>query len=605
MSLLVVVRSDARAEALLRWASCYTDGNFEELYVLDCRESEHETTSTWQSLEDEAFPNVSYRNILEELDSKERIEIHYLSVKSPDAYQTVMREQQTLKPKLLLLDRNQDQDSNFEVKYIERLLNDVHCAVMVVRLGATDGGNFKTLIPVGGGPHSRFALKLVSSAAHIQPTAFFVEPDADEVSLDVGYARLNKILNTAGVDVEEVKAKAVISENVSRAIASEVDEGGYGMLMLGAPDAGSLRRKLFGTIADKYLKDKEGTAVGVIRAAKPMRHRMRASVERFLHLSIPQLSREERIGLFSDVEDKSIWSFDFAALMLLATTIASFGLLADSGAVVIGAMLVAPLMTPLLGGGLALVQGNLPLWKRCQKSVLLGFFAALAVGVCAGMLAKLFGIYLTNELAARGNPTCLDLGIAFSSGLAASYCLARPKLSGALAGVAIAAALVPPIATTGICLILGEMEVVRGSALLFGTNVVAIVFGSALNFYAAGIRGRSGASGIWSRRVFIVVALGSIGLAVPLTSSLIGTLARNESILNVLNEGIKGSEKVLSVSKGGVDSEGKLIIDVLVEAPGMVSQATLAEIKRGLEEAYKGKYQGVVIRVETKVVQEL
>ena len=414
MSLLVVVRSDARAEALLRWASCYTDGNFEELYVLDCRESEHETTSTWQSLEDEAFPNVSYRNILEELDSKERIEIHYLSVKSPDAYQTVMREQQALKPKLLLLDRNQDQDSNFEVKYIERLLNDVHCAVMVVRLGATDGGNFKTLIPVGGGPHSRFALKLVSSAAHIQPTAFFVEPDADEVSLDVGYARLNKILNTAGVDVEEVKAKAVISENVSRAIASEVDEGGYGMLMLGAPDAGSLRRKLFGTIADKYLKDKEGTAVGVIRAAKPMRHRMRASVERFLHLSIPQLSREERIGLFSDVEDKSIWSFDFAALMLLATTIASFGLLADSGAVVIGAMLVAPLMTPLLGGGLALVQGNLPLWKRCQKSVLLGFFAALAVGVCAGMLAKLFGIYLTNELAARGNPTCLDLGIAVS-----------------------------------------------------------------------------------------------------------------------------------------------------------------------------------------------
>lgn len=605
MSLLVVVRSDERAEALLKWASCFTDGNFEELYVLDCREAEHETTSKWKLLEDEEFPNVPYIKILEDLDREDRIEIHYLSVQSPDAYQAVMREQSVLKPKLLLLDRNQEEDSAFEVKYIERLLNSVHCAVMVVRLGVTGGSNFKTLIPVGGGPHSRFALRLISSAACIEPTAFFVEPDVDEVSLDVGYARLNKILNTAGIAPDEVEKKAVIAASVSNSIATEVKEGEYGMLMLGATDAGTLRRKLFGTISDRYLQDREGTAVGVIRAAKPIGHRMRDGFERFLHLRIPQLSREERIGLFSDVEDKSIWSFDFAALMLLATTIASLGLLADSGAVVIGAMLVAPLMTPLLGGGLALVQGNWPLWKRCQKSVMLGFFAALAVGMCAGLIAKCFGMYLTTELLARGRPTALDLGIAFASGLAASYCLARPKLSGALAGVAIAAALVPPIATTGICLILGAMDVVRGSALLFGTNVVAIVFGSALNFYAAGIRGRSGSSGIWSRRVFIVVALVCVGLSVPLTSSLIGTIANNENIVNVLNENIQGQEKVSLVSKGGFDNEGRLIINVLVEAPREVSEQSLAEIKSQLNKAYQGKFKGIVVRVETKIIREL
>ena len=75
MGRLVVVRSDARAEALLRWASCFADGNFEELYVLDCRESEHEITAEWKCLEDDEFPEVSYKSTLRELDGQERMKI--------------------------------------------------------------------------------------------------------------------------------------------------------------------------------------------------------------------------------------------------------------------------------------------------------------------------------------------------------------------------------------------------------------------------------------------------------------------------------------------------------------------------------------------------
>ena len=192
-----------------------------------------------------------------------------------------------------------------------------------------------------------------------------------------------------------------------------------------------------------------------------------------LRLRVPQLTREDRIAVFEKLQNSSRWNFDFMALICLSTAIAALGLIVNSTAVVIGAMLVAPLMTPILGSGLALVQGNAPLVLDCVRSILLGFLFALVIGAAVGFTALLFPGYgqLTPELAARGRPGAPDMLIALFSGIAASYCIARPNLASALAGVAIAAALVPPIATTGISLAWGNFMNATGSALLFGINV--------------------------------------------------------------------------------------------------------------------------------------
>ena len=231
-------------------------------------------------------------------------------------------------------------------------------------------------------------------------------------------------------------------------------------------------------------------------------------------------------------------------------------------------------------------------------SVLLGFFSALAIGLVCGVVAKVCGMHLTGELAARGNPTALDLGVAFVSGLAASYCLARPKLSSALAGVAIAAALVPPIATTGICIVLGEFDVVRGSALLFGTNVVAIVFGSGLNFYGAGVRGRSGVSGLWSRRLFIVFALLCVGLAVPLTSSLLTSISGNEGSLAKVNTEISLPAEVVQLRVEGY-RDGKRRVRVIVESGSPLTEFGRNQVVVAVKSQYKGK---VSVIVETRLV---
>ena len=473
----------------------------------------------------------------------------------------------------------------------------VSCAVGVLRLPEEErkwAG--RVLVPCAGGRNSRVALRLAEKLGGTGATAFLVEPDTDEVSQEVGARLLERAVLRAGVDPVAVTRKVALGTQISDEIRKEAEGGNYELLLIGASGTGSLRSKLFGTVPERLLKGPGGLAIGVVRAALPKGQQVREAVGRVLRLSVPQLEREERIVLVDEVEGKARWTFDFAALMILATTIAAFGLLADSGAVVIGAMLVAPLMTPLIGGGLAVVQGNWPLWRRSQKAVLLGFFSALVIGLLIGWGARGLGFGLTGELAARGEPTLLDLGIAFVSGIAASYCLARPKLSGALAGVAIAAALVPPIATVGICLSLGETDTSRGAGLLFGTNVVAIVLGAAVNFYLAGIRGKA-ASGVWARRLVIILALVCAGISVPLTSVLVGKVTEPRLLERSFGEVARdGGYRLLKLRRS--HSKGDLLIELDLAGPAPPDVSMLQELR-------KTAGQGVRLRVRTLLETEL
>ena len=485
---------------------------------------------------------------------------------------------------------------------VNELMQRLHCEVFVVRLGEGSMLNERVLVPCAGGRHSRVALRLAAKIAGKNCTALFVEPHVDEVSESVGFSHLHRYVKRAGVELEDIRCHVELEDNPFKGIRNEVEKNDYGLMVIGASGHSSVRKKLFGTIPDRLMRGVSGLSVGVVRAAQPMRHRFRDKLERVLHLTVPQLNRDERVALFDQVESSSRWSFDFAVLMVLATSIAALGLLADSGAVVIGAMLVAPLMMPLLGGGLSLVQGNWPLWKRAQKAVLLGFLSALGIGGLIGLIARFLDMPMTSELMARGEPSTLDLGVAFVSGIAASYCLARPKLSGALAGVAISAALVPPIATTGICLAVGEFGVAQGAALLFGTNVVAIVLGAAVNFFIAGIRGRSSASGVWSQRFFIMFALIMAGLVVPLSSALIGRIAGPVQVEHALQiEGENHGVKIVRVQRGGFEN-GLKVIEVTIEAASPITVEIMKGLKRSVEEELG---EIIVLKVRTVLVDRL
>ena len=128
-----------------------------------------------------------------------------------------------------------------------------------------------------------------------------------------------------------------------------------------------------------------GSAVALVIAASPMTNRFLGWTERVIQRFVPQIERDDRVALVDRVQSSSQWDFDFFALMVLSTTIAAIGLVQDSAAVVIGAMLVAPLMTPLMGLALALVQGNPVLARISFRSAAFGLGVALFVGSIVGV----------------------------------------------------------------------------------------------------------------------------------------------------------------------------------------------------------------------------
>jgi uncharacterized hydrophobic protein (TIGR00271 family) len=207
---------------------------------------------------------------------------------------------------------------------------------------------------------------------------------------------------------------------------------------------------------------------------------LRERLERRLHISPlnkPQLYM--RMYAAADISSLSYW-----IELLLSAAIATFGLVLNSPAVVIGAMLVSPLMGPILGAGLALAAADLYLGLRSIGTLVVSIAAAI---VFSGLVVWALPFHApTAEILARTQPNLLDLGVAVFSGLAGALIVTRPNADGvtALPGVAIAVALMPPLCTIGFGVGSGfDKAIMSGAALLFLTNLVAIVGSAFLVFF--------------------------------------------------------------------------------------------------------------------------
>ncbi len=183
----------------------------------------------------------------------------------------------------------------------------------------------------------------------------------------------------------------------------------------------------------------------------------------------------------------------YFVLVVLSTCIATYGLLSNSTAVVIGAMLVAPLMGPIFGIALSLISGAKRMLTRSVFSESVG----VVLVVLFSFILMRFGpdVDLGSEVLSRTKPTILDIGIALASGLAGAFALVSERVNAALPGVAISTALVPPLAACGICLGAGEAGLAGGAFLLFFANFLAIELAAALVFSIYGLRRRRVSNG--------------------------------------------------------------------------------------------------------------
>ncbi len=175
----------------------------------------------------------------------------------------------------------------------------------------------------------------------------------------------------------------------------------------------------------------------------------------------------------------------FYIMVAVSTLIAALGLITNSTAVVIGAMLVAPLMTPIFGLALALIRGDAQLLGKSMQAEIGGVVVAVAVAFILGKIAP--ALEPTPEMLARTTPNLFDLMVAVFAGFAGAYALVDEKISPALPGVAIATAIVPPLANTGLCFAVGSYVGGGGSFLLFFANFLSILLVAAATFWIFGL----------------------------------------------------------------------------------------------------------------------
>ena len=520
MSVAVYINNDSGAKSLIRWSIEFARAAHEPLMIVIPRMSKGKTDWTelakpsedTQKLATTIFEVLSDHNrdeiILkanvadgEESTDHDRIIVSVHEIQSPDPEASFAEKLPELEVRTLMLSaflpvRN---SSDSHQSSSERLFNSAHCEVICIE------GSSPKLRSVGDDgkiPPRRllllcereqdqdddYALEKTAQLARslaAKVTLVYVRPSDDVVASAVADRHLNtlaKSFKSGKFEVQKIAALADrFTDGVNQLVLSE-----YDLIVTGTRSPKIIRRLM------DQLQREDGdrqVALAIMRANTPLADQVWERFKQSIRSFVPQIDREHRAKLVDRLNSNSRFDFDFVALMSLATLIAALGLARDSGAVVIGAMLVAPLMTPLVAVGLALVQANEKLLKDAIKSVMLGFAVALMIGVVTGVCLKLAApnFPISPQMAARSFPNMIDLIVAMASGVAAAYAMGRPHLVSALPGVAIAAALVPPIATAGLAVPLGSWFLAGGAALLFFTNVIAIILGTAITFWAVGI----------------------------------------------------------------------------------------------------------------------
>ena len=203
------------------------------------------------------------------------------------------------------------------------------------------------------------------------------------------------------------------------------------------------------------------------------------------------LSKATRIRRHAkkQLEKYSTANLDYFVLITIASTLASLGLILNNTAIIIGAMLVAPLVTPFFGFSLYIILINLKGLSKSFLSILTGTILSIIISLLIGYLITFIDgkeIFINNEIIFRTKPNLLYFLVALFSGLAGAYAYSRPNLMSRIIGVAISATIIPPLALIGLGIAIQNWGLTKSSFLLYLLNLVGICFGSIIMFLILG-----------------------------------------------------------------------------------------------------------------------
>lgn len=397
----------------------------------------------------------------------------------------------------------------------ENVLTTAPCPVVVYRPAKSESVK-RVVIPADGGMPAQTACVIGIKLA--QNT----EIDVDAVYIQPGYYSRWKGLGRIEQSLENIEGKAQVKRTLitaldpAQGLLARLNEDD--LLVVGYTGRSEFERWLFGDFSRQML-DHSPCAVLLVSPMSqslPVFQRTRKSLNRF----ILRLTPAELEDITRQAFDLSATNMDYLVLIAIAAVLASLGLLGNSAAVIIGAMLVAPFMQPCIALAIGIVSGQFTVARRALVSLSIGIVLAVAIAGMTGLLAQ--GRPFTPEMVARSNPMLVDALVAFASGIIGAYATARKEIPSALAGVAIAAALMPPLCTFGLGLTVGNIDMGMRAGLLFVTNVVCIALAASVIFFLVGLRPLSGGEGrgfAYRRTLaFSLLAVITLGLMLNLGS---------------------------------------------------------------------------------------
>lgn len=295
-------------------------------------------------------------------------------------------------------------------------------------------------------------------------------------------------------------------------------------------------------------------------------------------------------------------SWIYYLMLIMAGLIALLGLLTNSVAVVIGAMLISPLMGPIISSGLALTIGDLPLARRAFRTIAISVAITILVSACVTLLSPLKEP--TAEILARVRPNIYDLFIAVLSGIvgAVALCTKRNYLITAT-GVAVATAVIPPLSVAGYGLGTGQVMLGLGGFLLFFTNFVAIVLTSDLVFFIMGFRTSHVETMQYSQRKRLMIIGGLLVLiSIPLVYTLVVDIRKmntKKRIERVLKKHLNKENLSRMTGYTFQDSSGRIVVKSSVNTVSFIEKPKEQLIMQELRDALKTT---VVLKMEQVLV---
>jgi uncharacterized hydrophobic protein (TIGR00271 family) len=361
---------------------------------------------------------------------------------------------------------------------------------------------------------------------------------------------------------------------------------GADLVILSAADQGLLDEEQFGRLPIQLAMRLEAPML-LIRGQATLPAFVARRAWRSLAELFPRLTREEQLAIFRRMRQAVRPNVNYFVLITLSAVIATLGLLLNSPAVVIGAMLVAPLMTPIVGAAVGIAFGDTRTLRDGIAATLQGMLAAIFIAILVTALVP--AAEASSEVLARTQPTLVDLFVALASGTAGAYAIARKEVGEALPGVAIAAALLPPLASVGVGLALGEASIAGGALLLFTTNLVAIIFASSLVFLLLGARPpRVEERELRLRQGLVISVLTLVLISLPLGYFLWRTVERDaaEGRARAVIEQTALQWDAARVVDLEIQLAGdRLAVSGIVYSPAPIDPTEVSDLRRALEDS--------------------